>query len=147
MPNDIRQQISMLVNLQDVEQKIHRTQLDLSQVEVRTAELDAMLNEFICAVESGQADVQELTKRIRALESDLQMNQGRIAKSQEKLRNASAVDSTSRGNTGSRICQALTPAQRPEIAAAATRYPPFGRPRHCVSSRSVKTTNRSAARP
>ena len=86
MPNDIRQQISMLVNLQDVEQKIHRTQLDLSQVEVRTAELDAMLNEFISAVESGQADVQELTKRIRALESDLQMNQGRIAKSQEKLR-------------------------------------------------------------
>jgi predicted nucleic acid-binding Zn-ribbon protein len=86
MPNDIRQQISMLVNLQDVELKIHRTQLELSQVEGRTAELDAMLNEFISAVESGRADVEELTKRIRALESDLQMNQSRIAKSQEKLR-------------------------------------------------------------
>jgi predicted nucleic acid-binding Zn-ribbon protein len=63
-----------------------RTQLDLSQVEGHTAELDAQLNQFVSAVESGQALIQELTKRIRALESDLQVNQGRIAKSQEKLR-------------------------------------------------------------
>ena len=86
MRNDTRQQICMLVKLQDVELKMHRTQLDLSQVEGHTAELDARLNEFVSAVESGKADVQELTKRIRALESDLQLNQGRIAKSHEKLR-------------------------------------------------------------
>ncbi|MCK7509224.1 MAG: tropomyosin [Desulfobacterales bacterium] len=34
----------------------------------------------------AKARIQELSKRIRALESDLQMNQGRIDKSQEKLR-------------------------------------------------------------
>ena len=86
MRNDIRHQIAMLVKLQDVELKIHRTQLDVNQVEGRTAELDAQLNQFVSAVESGKAHIQELSKRIRALESDLQMNQGRIAKSQEKLR-------------------------------------------------------------
>lgn len=86
MRNDIRQQIGMLVKLQELELKIARTQLDLSQVEGRTAELDAQLNQFVSAVESGKAHIQELTKRIRTLESDLQVNQGRIAKSQEKLR-------------------------------------------------------------
>jgi predicted nucleic acid-binding Zn-ribbon protein len=86
MRNDIRQQIGMLVKLQEVELKMARTQLDLSQVEGHTAELDAQLNQFVSAVESGQALIQELTKRIRTLESDLQVNQGRIAKSQEKLR-------------------------------------------------------------
>jgi predicted nucleic acid-binding Zn-ribbon protein len=86
MPSHIRQQISLLVKLQDVELKIHRTQLELSQVEGRTAELDAQLNRFVSAVESGKTHIQELGKRIRTLESDLQMNQGRIAKSQEKLR-------------------------------------------------------------
>jgi len=86
MRNDIRQQIAMLVKLQEVELKMLRTQLDLSQVAGRTAELDAQLNQFISAVESGKARIQELTKHIRTLESDLQVNQGRIAKSQEKLR-------------------------------------------------------------
>ncbi len=86
MRNDIRHQIAMLVKLQDVELKIHRTQLDLDQVEGRTAELDDHLNQFISAVESGKAHIQELSKRIRTLESDLLVNQGRIAKSQEKLR-------------------------------------------------------------
>lgn len=86
MPTNIRQQISMLVKLQDVELSIRRIEQDLSQVQGRTAELDAQLNDFISAIESGKAHLQELTKRIRSLESDLQVNQGRIEKSQEKLR-------------------------------------------------------------
>jgi len=55
-------------------------------VEGRTAELDAQLSEFVATVESGKAHIHELTKRIRALESDLQTNQSRVEKSQEKLR-------------------------------------------------------------
>jgi predicted nucleic acid-binding Zn-ribbon protein len=86
MPNHIRQQIAMLVQLQDVELNIHRIQQDLALVEGRTAELDSRLNGFVSAVESGKTHIQELSKRIRALESDLLMNQGRIEKSQEKLR-------------------------------------------------------------
>jgi uncharacterized protein len=86
MASTIREHISMLVDLQDLELDIHKIQQELSQVERRTAGLDAQLNEFIAAVERGKAQVQELTKRIRSLESDLQVNQGRVLKSQEKLR-------------------------------------------------------------
>lgn len=86
MASTIREHISMLVELQDCESEIHRIQQDLSQVERRTLGLDARLNEFIAAVERGRAQIQEITKRIRTLESDLQVNQGRIVKSQEKLR-------------------------------------------------------------
>ncbi|MCU0589984.1 MAG: C4-type zinc ribbon domain-containing protein [Desulfobacterales bacterium] len=86
MPSNIRQQISLLVKLQEVELSIQRTLLDLSRVEGRTAELDAQLCEFETAVESGKAHILELSKRIRALESDLQTVQGRVEKSQEKLR-------------------------------------------------------------
>jgi hypothetical protein len=86
MANDVRQQISMLVKLQDLELEIGRIQQALSQVNRRTAELDAQLEGFVSAVESGKIRIQELTKSIRALESDLQLNQGRIVKSHEKLR-------------------------------------------------------------
>jgi hypothetical protein len=86
MPHDIRQQISMLVKLQDVELKIQQIEQELGKAPGRAALLDAQLNEFVSAVESGKANLQELTKRIRTLESDLQLNQGRVVKSQEKLR-------------------------------------------------------------
>lgn len=86
MASTIREHISMLVELQDRELEIHRIQQELSQVERRTAGLDAQLNDFIAAVERGRTQIQELTKHIRTLESDLQVNQGRIVKSQEKLR-------------------------------------------------------------
>jgi hypothetical protein len=86
MPHDIRQQISMLVQLQDVELKIQQIEQELGKAPGRAALLDAQLNEFVSAVESGKANLQELTKRIRTLESDLQLNQGRVVKSQEKLR-------------------------------------------------------------
>jgi predicted nucleic acid-binding Zn-ribbon protein len=86
MANEVRQQISMLVQLQDLELEIDRIRQALSQVDRRTAELDARLGEFLSAVESGKIRIQDLTKSTRALESDLQLNQGRIAKSHEKLR-------------------------------------------------------------
>lgn len=86
MARHIQEQISMLVKLQDMELEIDRLQLDLSQVERRTTELDSRLNEFVCGVERGKAQLQEHTQRLRSLESDLQMNQGRILKSHEKLR-------------------------------------------------------------
>jgi predicted nucleic acid-binding Zn-ribbon protein len=86
MAHVIRQQISMLVKLQDLELEIGRIQQALSQVNRRTAELDAQLEGFVSAVASGKLRIQELTKSIRARESDLQLNQGRIEKSQEKLR-------------------------------------------------------------
>jgi predicted nucleic acid-binding Zn-ribbon protein len=86
MAPNIRQQITLLVKLQDVELMVQRTEQDLSRVPGRTAELDAQLHEFTSAVENGKTRLQELSKRLRTLESDLQVNQGRIEKSQEKLR-------------------------------------------------------------
>ena len=83
---DIRQQITMLVKLQNLELEIRRHQQILSGVDFRLAELDGQLQEFTAAVENGKAKVQELSKSCRTLESELQVHQGRIAKSQEKLR-------------------------------------------------------------
>ena len=86
MANEVRHQIVMLVKLQSIELEVRKLEQVLSQVDRRTAGLDAQLNEFIAAVESGKAKVQELTKLSRSLDAELQTNQGRVAKSHEKLR-------------------------------------------------------------
>jgi predicted nucleic acid-binding Zn-ribbon protein len=86
MSNEVRQQIQVLVKLQGVELEIRKIKHALSQVERLTAELDAQLHEFASTVENSQGRIQELMKTSRALDSELQMNQGRIAKSHEKLR-------------------------------------------------------------
>jgi hypothetical protein len=86
MANEIRDQIVRLVKLQAVELEIRKLEQVLGQVDQRTLELDAQLNEFIAAVEGAKANIQELSKKSRALDAELQMNQERVAKSQEKLR-------------------------------------------------------------
>jgi hypothetical protein len=86
MANEVRQQINVLVKLQEVELEIRKIKQTLSQVDRRTADLDARLNEFTTAVENSRGRIQELMKTSRELDSELQMNQGRIAKSHEKLR-------------------------------------------------------------
>ena len=86
MAKTVRDQIISLVRLQGIELEIRKLEQVLSQVDHRTAELDAQLKEFSAAVENGKAKVQELTKLSRELDAELQMNQGRVAKSHEKLR-------------------------------------------------------------
>jgi hypothetical protein len=86
MANEVRQHIKVLVKLQGVELDIRKIKQTLSQVDRITAELDARLHEFNVAVENSQSRIQDLLKTSRTLDSDLQMSQGRIAKSQEKLR-------------------------------------------------------------
>ena len=86
MANEVRQQIKVLIKLQGVELEIRKIKQTLSQVDRITAELDARLHEFTAAVENCQNRIQELMKTSRTLDSELQMSQGRILKSQEKLR-------------------------------------------------------------
>jgi predicted nucleic acid-binding Zn-ribbon protein len=86
MADDIRDQIQKLIRLQSLETEIRTLRLVLDQVEERSSRLDAQLKEFSEAVESGKVALQELNKRYRALESELQAIQGRIDKSNEKLR-------------------------------------------------------------
>lgn len=86
MANELREQISRLVRLQHTEGEIRKLQHLLSQVQSRTAALDAQLQEFVNAVESGKQQVLDLTKSSRDLEADLKVNESRIGKSEEKLR-------------------------------------------------------------
>jgi predicted nucleic acid-binding Zn-ribbon protein len=86
MAKKVRDQIVSLVRLQGIELEIRKLEQVLSQVDHRMAELDAQLKEFSAAVENGKAKVQELTKLSRELDAELQINQGRVAKSHEKLR-------------------------------------------------------------
>ena len=86
MANELREQISRLVRLQSTESEIRKLQLLLSQVQSRTAALDAQLQEFVDAVEAGKQQVLDLNKASRELDADLKENEGRVAKSQEKLR-------------------------------------------------------------
>jgi len=86
MGYDIRQQINLLVKLQRLELDIRRDRQVLNQVDTRMAALDDQLKEFTAAVENGKARGEALAKTCRALESELQINQGRVAKSQDKLR-------------------------------------------------------------
>lgn len=86
MADDVRDQIHKLIRLQSLETEIRNIRLVLGQVEERTSRLDAQLKEFSDAVESGKGLVQELNKRYRALESELQTIQARIDKGHEKLR-------------------------------------------------------------
>jgi predicted nucleic acid-binding Zn-ribbon protein len=86
MANELREQISRLVRLQHTEGEIRKLQHLLSQVQSRTAALDAQLQEFVTAVESGKQQVLDLTKSSRDQEADLKVNESRIGKSEEKLR-------------------------------------------------------------
>ena len=80
MANELRVQITRMVKLQQTEREIRKLHHVLSQVESRTATLDAQLQEFVTAVESGKQQVLDLTKSSRDLEADLKVNEGRIAK-------------------------------------------------------------------
>jgi len=86
MANELREQISRLVKLQQTETEIRKIQHLLSQVEGRTQALDAQLAEFAAAVESGTQKLSDLAKTSRELDGELKQNEERVAKSQEKLR-------------------------------------------------------------
>jgi uncharacterized protein len=86
MADDVRDQIHKLIRLQSLETEIRNLRRVLDQVGERTRRLDAQLKEFFDAVESDKGLLQELNKRYRAFESELQASQARIDKGHEKLR-------------------------------------------------------------
>lgn len=86
MANEVRPHIDVLVKLQCVELEIRKINKTLGQVDRITAELDARLDEFTTAVANSRGLIQELMKASRAQDAELQTCQGRIEKSQEKLR-------------------------------------------------------------
>jgi len=86
MPKITEEQIVTLVKLQKIDTEIQKLQLFLKEIPVRIGILDERLENFLHGVEEDENVLSELNKKYRTYESDLQMNLGKIQKSQEKLR-------------------------------------------------------------
>ena len=78
--------IAALVKLQEIDIETGKLNAYLRDVPVQIKNLDQKLEEFTRKVETDTEFIAELNKKYRAYESDIQLNLGKIAKSQEKLR-------------------------------------------------------------
>jgi predicted nucleic acid-binding Zn-ribbon protein len=86
MPAVTKEQIDTLVKVQQIEIEAAILKAYLKDVPARIHSLEQQLEEYIHSVENDEAAIEELNKQYRALESDVQLNLGKIQKSQEKLR-------------------------------------------------------------
>jgi predicted nucleic acid-binding Zn-ribbon protein len=80
------EQIVALVKLQKIDTEAQKLELLLQKVPVQIGLLDERLEKFVRNVEEDENEISELNKKYRMFESDVQMNLGKIQKSQEKLR-------------------------------------------------------------
>ena len=86
MPKITEEQIVTLVKLQKIDTEAQKLQSFLNQIPGRIGILDERLDQFMHGVEKDENVISELNKKYRTYESDVQMNLGKIQKSQEKLR-------------------------------------------------------------
>ena len=86
MPNLTEKQIVALVKLQKIDIETAKFETFLQQQPVRMGNLDERLGKLVHSIEEEENVIGELNKRYRTYESDVQMNLGKIHKSQEKLR-------------------------------------------------------------
>ena len=86
MTNLTKKDISTLVKLQQIGLEIEKLVTYLAGVPVQIKNLDTSLDEFNRNVENDENLITELNKKYRTYESDIQLNAGKIEKSQEKLR-------------------------------------------------------------
>ena len=86
MPKITEEQIVTLVKLQKIDTEAQKLQSFLKEIPVRIGILDERLEKFVRSVEEDENVISELNKKYRTYESDVQMNLGKIQKSQDKLR-------------------------------------------------------------
>ena len=86
MTNLSKNDIATLVKLQNIDVESAKLEAYLGEVPVQINNLDRRLDEFTRNVEKDEQLIDELNKKYRAYESDIQLNLGKIEKSQEKLR-------------------------------------------------------------
>ena len=86
MPKITEEQIVTLVKLQKIDTEAQKLQSFLKEIPVRIGILDERLEKFVHGVEEDENVISELNKKYRTYESDVQINLGKIQKSQEKLR-------------------------------------------------------------
>lgn len=78
--------IATLVKLQRIDIEAGKLEVYLRDVPVQIKDLDQRLDESTRNVENDDKLITELNKKYRIYESDIQLNLGKIEKSQEKLR-------------------------------------------------------------
>ena len=86
MTNLSKNDITTLVKLQNIDIESAKLEAYLEDVPVQISNLDHRLDEFTRNVEKDEQLIDELNKKYRTYESDIQLNLGKIEKSQEKLR-------------------------------------------------------------
>lgn len=82
---NLKEQIEILVHLQEIETEANRNRLALACVSEKVSALDLELSSFESIVEDKKSLIDGLRKKYRVLESDYQMNLALSAKSQGKL--------------------------------------------------------------
>ena len=86
MTNLTKKDIGTLLKLQQMDNENKKLVAYLQDVPVQIKNLDTRLDEFTRNVETDENLITELNKKYRTYESDIQLNVGKIEKSQEKLR-------------------------------------------------------------
>jgi uncharacterized protein len=86
MTNLTKKDIGTLLKLQQIDRENVKLVAYLQDVPVQIKNLDTRLDEFTRNVENDENLIIELNKKYRTYESDIQLNAGKIEKSQEKLR-------------------------------------------------------------
>jgi predicted nucleic acid-binding Zn-ribbon protein len=84
--NDIREQISVLVEVQDVDMEINKADKQIQALEKEVGALDHAAGEYEDRVAAEKTVLEDLKKNYRELESESKINAERIVKSNEKLR-------------------------------------------------------------
>jgi len=86
MSENMKEQLVILVNLQQVETEIGRIKSKLNAIPTQLEKLNASLSEFEKNLQINESALNDFQKQYRQHESDAQVNLSRIQKSQEKLR-------------------------------------------------------------
>ncbi len=84
--SSIKEEMTVLVALQQCEKQIGKLEHELARVEARIKMLNQQLEEFEKRVVNGQQTLAELKKQYRAGEADIKLAESQVSKSQEKLR-------------------------------------------------------------
>ncbi|WP_319525066.1 C4-type zinc ribbon domain-containing protein [uncultured Desulfosarcina sp.] len=84
--NDIREQIGILVEVQDVEMEINKADRQIQSLENEADALEHAAGEYEDRVSQEKTALDDLRKSYRELESESKINAAQIVKSNEKLR-------------------------------------------------------------
>jgi len=85
MVENVKEQIDVMVKLQEIETRRSETKVDLDKISGQINALDSQLAGFEKEMQEKEMALKELDKEYRAYESDLEENLTRLEKSKEKL--------------------------------------------------------------